>query len=70
MTGAWASFVHSLNPNYDNSILQWPDYRVAQQNMVLVADGESVEIDVYRWAGLALWTEQRIHGCTGLRAIG
>jgi hypothetical protein len=67
MTGAWASFVHSLNPNYDESVLEWPDYRVAGQNMVFVGDGENVEEDVYRGAGLALWTEQRIRGCTGLR---
>ncbi|KAH7314245.1 alpha/beta-hydrolase [Rhexocercosporidium sp. MPI-PUGE-AT-0058] len=68
MIGAWASFVHSLNPNYGDFVLEWPDYRVAGQNMVLVADGEHAEEDVYRTAGLALWTEQRIQGCAGLRA--
>lgn len=69
MTGAWASFVHSLDPNYGDSVLEWPDYRVAGQNMVFVGDGEHhVEEDVYRSEGLTLWTEQRIKGCTGLRA--
>jgi len=68
MAGAWASFVHHLTPNYDNSTLEWPDYRVAAQNMVFVADASHVEEDVYRGAGLKLWTEQRIQGCVGLRA--
>ncbi|KAL3419365.1 carboxylesterase family protein [Phlyctema vagabunda] len=68
MTGAWASFVHSLNPNHGEHVLEWPDYRIAGQNMVFVADGESVEEDVYRSDGLALWTEQRIQGCSGLRS--
>jgi hypothetical protein len=68
MTGAWASFVHSSNPNHGGSVLKWPDYRIARQNLVFVADGEYMEDDVYRDAGLALWTEQKIQGCTGLRA--
>lgn len=68
MSGAWASFAHGLDPNFGNSGLHWPDYRVAGQNMVFVADEEHVEEDLYRKQGLALWTEQRIQGCTGLRA--
>lgn len=37
--------------------------------MVFVADGSYIEEDVYRSEGLKLWTEQRILGCTGLRAV-
>ena len=68
MSGAWASFAHGLDPNFGNFSLHWPDYRVAGQNMVFVADEEHVEEDLYRKQGLALWIEQRIQGCTGLRA--
>jgi carboxylesterase type B len=68
MSGAWASFVHSLDPNYARSDPEWPEYGVAGQNMVFVADEEYVEEDVYRTQELAFWTEQRIQGCTGLRA--
>jgi len=69
MTGAWASFVHHLTPNYDDSILEWPDYRVAAQNMVFVANGNHIEEDIYRGVGLTLWTGQKIRGCIGLRAL-
>jgi hypothetical protein len=66
MTGAWASFVYSQDPNYGNSSIVWPDYRVAKQNMVFIADGEHVEEDTYRSEGIKLWVEQRIKGCIGI----
>lgn len=66
MTGAWASFVYSHNPNHSNSSITWPDYRVAKQNMVFVADGEHVQKDTYRNDGINLWIEQRIQGCVGI----
>ena len=71
MTGSWVSFIHHLEPNPLNVkdiSLSWPDYRVAAENMVFVADGSYIEEDVYRSEGLKLWTEQRILGCNGLRA--
>jgi len=69
MSGAFTSFIHSLDPNHGDAYLpEWPDYRVAERNMVFVADGENAEDDVYRVEGLALWTEERIRGCRGLRA--
>jgi len=66
MTGAWASFVHNHDPNYGNSFIAWPEYSVAKQNMVFIADAEHVEEDTYRYEGIKLWTEQRIQGCAGI----
>jgi carboxylesterase type B len=66
MTGAWVSFVHSHDPNHSNSPIAWPDYRVAKQNMVFIADGEHAENDTYRLEGIELLTEQRILGCRGI----
>lgn len=75
MSGAWVGFVHHLDPsplvNVSDSgdlVFGLPDYRVAGQNMVFAGDASHVEVDEYRSEGLAFWTEQRIVGCTGLRA--
>lgn len=47
-------------------MLEWPDYRVAGENMVFIADGEFVEEDVYRSEGVGFWIEERRKGCLGL----
>ncbi|RDW84960.1 hypothetical protein BP6252_02550 [Coleophoma cylindrospora] len=71
MTGAWVSFIHHLTPDPVNSsdlVLSWPDYRNSSQNMVFLADANSVEEDTYRQEGIELWTQQRILGCSGITA--
>lgn len=68
MTGSWVSFIHDLDPNFADAPVQWPDYRDGGMNMVFVADGSHAEEDVYRQEGIELLTQQRIEGCSGLRA--
>lgn len=59
MSRAWISFVHDLEPNYDQSRLpHWPAYSTSQpRNMVLRARGSHVETDDWRAPQLALWAK-------------
>lgn len=68
MTGSWVSFIYGLNPNFEDTPVQWLDYRDGGKNMVFEADKSHMEDDVYRREGIELLTQQRIEGCSGLRA--
>lgn len=56
MSGAWISFVHSLNPNSHGGLPQWPDYSLRGENMVFRAKGSHIEQDGWRTDQLRFWS--------------
>lgn len=67
MRRAWFSFINHHNPNH-RSMSPWPDYRDGPQNMVFESDATAAEVDDFRSEGMDIWIEERIAGCSGLRA--